>query len=116
MMWSGIVFGWQMQFLWAVFELQKLNPQWTELEFLLLLSLALLLFVAGSLVVPKVSDESTDALSQFQQDGRWTILILAVFLFLAYITNVVLFNLSFFDLSNIEVPILGIILLSIFFQ
>ncbi len=106
--WAGIVFAWQMQFLWAVFELQKLNRSWSALDFVILLTLALLLFVAGSLIVPKANDEASDAMTQFQQDGRWALVILAVFFFLACFVNVLLFGLSFFDLQNVEDLVLAL--------
>lgn len=116
MAWAAIVFAWQMQFLWAVFELQTLQSTWSALHFLILLTLALLLFIAGSLVVPKVDDESRSALIQFQQDGRWTLIVLAVFFSLAYFTNVALFNSGFADSANLQDLALATMLVLIVFS
>ncbi len=109
--WAAIVFAWQMQFLWAIFELNTLQTTWTGVHFLLLLALALLLFVAGSLVVPRATDETRDALAQFQADGRWALIVLAAYFFLASIVNAVVFEIGYFSLMNLEDPGLGILLL-----
>lgn len=115
MTWSTIVFAWQMQFLWAIFELQSIQRSWTATEFTILLLLAMLLFVAGALIVPKASDEAENAFEQFQQDGRWALIVLAIFFVLAYLTNVILFGLSFWNVSNLEDPLLALVLLSSLF-
>ena len=116
MTWAAIVFAWQMQFLWAILELEALQADWTAFEFAILLILALLLFIAGSLVVPRASDESPDAYEQFHQDGRWTLLVLSVFFFLAYIVNVFLFRLNWLSPINLEDPVLGLALLIAVFR
>jgi hypothetical protein len=111
MTWAAIVFAWQMQFLWAVFELQGLQDSWSAVEFLVLLTLALLLFAAGSLVVPRADDETRKALTQFQQDGRWTLVILAAFFALAYYTNVRYFGSDYRDPWSIDDLLLATVLL-----
>lgn len=110
MVWAAIVFAWQMQFLWAIYELQSLIDSWSAAQFLLLLILALLLFVAGALVVPSVDDETTDAWAQFQSDGRWTLAILASYFFLADFINVVLFGLDLWAWPNLQDLALGVFL------
>lgn len=114
--WAGLVFAWQMQFLWAVFELQSLETKWTGGEFILMIHLALLLFVAGSLVVPKASDETPNALTQFQQDGRWTLLVLAVYFLLAFGANIVMFEVHFWQLGNLGNLLLSMVLLFTLFS
>jgi hypothetical protein len=100
--WAAIVFAWQMQFIWAVFELQALLRSWKAWEFLMMLCLALLLFVAGSLVVPRADDEAKSAVEQFRRDGRWTLAILAAFFFLAYFVNIFMFNLEYHDPVDLQ--------------
>lgn len=108
--WAGIVFAWQMQYIWAVFELHTLLPVWTAAEFLVMLLLALLLFIAGALVIPRASDETSDAWEQFQQDGRWTLAILATFFFVAYFANIGLFGETLLSIANLSDPFLGVLL------
>ncbi|WP_346838402.1 hypothetical protein [Microbulbifer sp. SAOS-129_SWC] len=114
--WAALVFAWQMQFLWAVYELKMLQTSWHEVEFLILLLLAMLLFVAGSLVVPRAGDESDNALEQFRADGRWTLVVLAAYFFIGYVANVLLFNLHWLDPVNLQDPVLGLYLLIVVFR
>ena len=109
--WTGLVFLWQMQFIWAIFELDDLIKTWTVLKFVLLLFMALLLFVAGALIVPKTSDDQgSDAWEQFLQDGRWALLALALFFFLAFFSNPLLFNVSLWLPGNVLEFFMGLFL------
>jgi hypothetical protein len=108
--WAAIVFAWQMQFVWAVFELQTLLRAWRAWEFLMMLFLALLLFIAGSLVVPRASDDAKSAVEQFRHDGRWTLAILAAFFFLAYFVNIFLFDLEYRDPVDLQDLLLAVAL------
>ncbi|WP_456451322.1 hypothetical protein [Hydrogenimonas sp.] len=100
--WAGVVFVWQMQVVWAVFELSRLIEVWSAARFVLLLSMALLLYVAGALVVPKTEDDQgADAWEQFRQDGRWALVALALFFLLAFFANPVLFGISLWEADNL---------------
>lgn len=100
--WAAVVFAWQMQFLWAIFELRGATPVWTPLRFGLLLAMALLLFVAGSLVAPSASpEEPPQTWDQFQKDGRWALLCLSAYFFLAFLSNPVLFGVPLFLRANL---------------
>lgn len=91
--WVGLVFVWQIQFIWAIFELNELIKSWTAAKFIVLLFMTLLLFVAGALIVPKVSsDESPDSWEQFLQDGRWSLIFMSCFFLLAFLANPLLFD------------------------
>lgn len=111
MTWAAVIFAWQMQFLWAVFELHTLVDAWTAGQFLLMLVLTLLLFVAGALVVPSATDETVDGWEQFQRDGRWSLAVLAAFFFLAYFVNVALFDIGYVATANLQDLGLGAFLL-----
>lgn len=100
--WVGVVFVWQMQVVWAIFELSRLIDVWSAGRFLLLLAMALLLYVAGALVVPKTfDDQGSDAWEQFRQDGRWALVALALFFLLAFFANPVLFGISLWEADNL---------------
>jgi len=109
--WSALVFLWQMQYLWAIFELDTLIRSWTAAKFVVLLLMALLLFVAGALVVPKADDDQgSDAWRQFLDDGRWSLIALALFFFLAFLSNPVLFGIPLWEPDNVMDLILGLVL------
>jgi hypothetical protein len=106
--WVVIVFLWQMQFLWAVFELEGLISVWSAGRYVLLLAMALLLFISGALIVPRpTDDQGSDAWVQFMADDRWALLPLALFFLLAFFSNPVLFNISLFEWDNIFDLVLG---------
>ena len=74
LVWALLVFIFQMQFLWAAFELSSLIETWTVTAFVFILVYALTLFLAGVLVVPRVVvKQDTDAFSHFLKDGRWAL-------------------------------------------
>jgi hypothetical protein len=100
--WAAVVFAWQMQFLWAIYELRGATPAWTPVRFGLLLAMALLLFVAGALVAPSASPEEPPlAWDQFQKDGRWALPCLAAYFLLAFLANPVLFGVPLFLRANL---------------
>lgn len=110
--WVGLIFAWQMQFLWAVFELNMLIESWTALKFIVFLCLALLLFVAGTLIVPSASDDDApDVWEQFNQDGRWSLVFLAVYFLVAFFVNPAFFDVPVFSPLNLLALLLGIILI-----
>ena len=114
--WVGLVFVWQMQFIWGIFELNELIKSWTAVNFIILLFMALLLFVAGALVVPKSSDdESWNVWEQFLQDGRWSLVCLSCFFFLAFFTNPVLFEIPLLLPANMMDFVLGTLLIIVQF-
>ncbi|WP_346838401.1 hypothetical protein [Microbulbifer sp. SAOS-129_SWC] len=114
--WAAVVFAWQLQFLWSIFELKILQKSWHQLEFVALLFLAILLFVAGSLVVPRSGDESANALEQFRADGRWALVVLALYFLTSYCTNVLLYGAHWAESPNIEDPVIGLYLLVVVFR
>ena len=117
MVWVGLVFLWQMQFIWASFELDDLIETWTAFKFVILLLMALLLFVAGALIVPKTTDdEGKDAWKQFLDDGRWALVALACFFFLAFFSNPLLFGVSLWIPGNVLEFFMGLFLILVQFS
>lgn len=116
MVWVGLVFAWQMQFIWSVFELDELIRSWTLFKFVVLLLMALLLFVAGALVVPKTGDDQgSDAWRQFLEDGRWALVALSVFFFFAFVSNPLFFGISLWEYDNVFDLVLGSLLVAMQF-
>jgi len=115
--WVALVFVWQMQFLWAVFELGRLIAVWTVFRFGILILMALLLFVSGALVVPKATDDlGTDAWEHFLEDGRWALVFLAAFFLLAFLSNPVLFHTPLFEAGNVLDLVLCVLLFGVQFS
>lgn len=90
--WAGYVLVYQFQYWWAVFELSVL-PRWTILTFGVLLLLAMILFLAGGLVLPAGSDTyPSDLRAFFERDGRWGVLAIASYSSFGIVGNVLLFK------------------------
>ncbi|MCK5692710.1 MAG: hypothetical protein KAI08_07665 [Bacteroidales bacterium] len=115
--WALLVFVFQMQFLWAAFELNSLIETWSVTTFVFILVYALTLFVAGVLVVPRaVVKQDVDAFSHFLKDGRWALPVLAFMHIWAFLINPVLFRVPVFDLRNL-LDFLGVaIIMTTFFS
>jgi len=95
LVWAACIFLWQLQFWWAIIELSPRIMVWTPLQFLALLSLPLMLFVAAALVLPHTEMESGSSLtSSFKRDGRWALLFLAAYFFSATGANWYFWNVS----------------------
>jgi hypothetical protein len=86
--WAMILFVMQLQFWWAVIELQDLVQTWTLASFLLLVSLPLLLFLAAALVLPGQRMEPGDSLAGFfERDGRWGLAAISAYLVVAVVVD-----------------------------
>lgn len=96
MTWASCIFIWQVQYLWAVIELPAIIKTWTLFEFLLLISLSMLLFIASALVLPDSGQQAGESLTDyFRQDGRWALLALTGWGIDAIFVNWYLFGLPF---------------------
>ena len=95
LVWATSVFIYQVQFWWAVFELNAALTQWTHAAFITLMAHTLLLFVAGALVLPASEQDDHDKLlDYFQEDGRWSLLALGAYSVLSFWTNWSLFGMT----------------------
>lgn len=82
LVWAVSIFMFQIQFWWTIFDLSDSVEQWTLLRFVSLLGMAMLLFVAGALVLPASgTGRHSNLLRDFEHDGRWALIFL-----LAYFT------------------------------
>lgn len=95
LVWAVMLFMTQLDFWWAVNSLPQVKGTFSFLEFMLLVLLALSLFVSAALMLPSRSEDEQHGLRiYFEQDGRYALLSLSVYLFLGMIVNIVLFKAS----------------------
>ena len=116
LIWAAGIFIYQMQYWWAGFELSEALPVWTHTAFITLMAHALLLFVAGALVLP-ISDklERTSLIDYFEDDGRWALFAIAAYAALSFWTNWVLFGTHPFSPIGLIVAIMLALSLGAFF-
>ena len=108
--WAAVIFFWQLQYWWAVFELEGLIETWTVLRFGTLIMLALLLFLAGALVLPSTGAAEPAALREsFEQDGRWALLFLAIYFAASAWANWYFWDVSLFTLVGGLVVALAVV-------
>lgn len=78
--WALCVFLWQLQYAWAIIELSGMVETWAVTDFLALLVLPLLLFLAAALILPNAELPAGEGLRQsFERDGRWGLVCLAAY-------------------------------------
>ena len=86
--WASCIFVWQLQYWWAIGELQGLIATWTIVHFLILLTLALLLFLAAALVLPSAELVSDIGVAgAFERDGRWALTCLSAYFWFSLFAN-----------------------------
>ncbi|MDH4126775.1 MAG: hypothetical protein OEW64_15225 [Gammaproteobacteria bacterium] len=99
--WACYILVIQFDVWWEVYGLVSMQS-WTAGAFVLLLLIALLLFLAGGLVLPvRSADYPSDFDEYFQQDGRWAVAVVAVFQAAAMLANTALFDIEVFGFMNI---------------
>lgn len=82
---GAVVLAEILQFWWALVELLH-RTGWSATDFVLLVTLVLLLFLAAALIMPTESDLA-EGPGFFERDGRWALLILALFHVAATVAN-----------------------------
>jgi hypothetical protein len=98
--WATFILVIQFDVWWELYGLSSMHT-WSVGAFVLLLLLALLLFVAGGLILPTgIGDYPEDLDEYFQDDGRWAIAVIAAFNLTAIIANYALFDVSILDPMN----------------
>ena len=113
--WAISIFIFQIQYWWAVFALQSSIETWTHGKFVSLLLAAILLFIAGALILPTSDDgERDDLLEYFEQDGRWALLAIAAYAALSMWVNWFLFDESPVSSVGMIVVVVGLTSLAAF--
>lgn len=92
--WAFCIFVWQLQFWWAIIELPRVVGTWSLAEFLFLLALPLLLFLAAALVLPPAElPAGSDLGEAFASDGRWALGPLGAYFLVANVANTLFWGL-----------------------
>ncbi len=100
LVWATYILVLQFDVWWELYGLSSMQT-WSVGAFVLLLLLALLLFVAGGLILPTgFGDYPEDLDEYFQEDGRWAIAVIAGFNLTAIVANYALFDVSILDPMN----------------
>ncbi len=108
--WAVCIFVWQIQYLWAVIELPNYVKHWTLFDFMLLIGLSLSLFVAGALVLPDIELREGDDLGQsFSRDGRWALVAISIWGFLALVTDWHLFGVVFLSRETVLMSTVAVV-------
>jgi hypothetical protein len=108
--WAGCIFLWQIQYWWAIAELPSLVKVWTLGSFLILVGLALLLFAAASLILPPAAiGAGASYRTEFERDGRWSLVALSAYFVLAMVTDWLFWGVS--PLSRWGLFLAGLIVL-----
>ena len=115
MVWAGIIFAEQMQFLWAIYELKEIKADWTSGQFILMLVPALLHFSAGALVVPRDNEEGTDGWTLFLENGRWSLALLALYDLIAVFANMIMFETPFMSAASLVNLLFSLLLTALIF-
>jgi hypothetical protein len=106
--WAVSIFLFQIQFWWALFELNGLIEIWTHGVFATLLSAAILLFISGALILPALGDQQQESLfDNFHKDGRWALLALTAYSALSIWANWFLFETSPLSATGALVVVYG---------
>jgi hypothetical protein len=108
LVWALVIFVQQIDFWWSLEELSVLVPKWTFAEFLMLVALVLVLFLAAALILPQAEMERGDTLRGFfDRDGRYALVALAVFSLLAILANLIFWDVRIVGLENAINLLLG---------
>jgi hypothetical protein len=106
LLWAFYIFVSQIQIMWAIYGLSTIEFI-SGFTFLSLLLLAILLFIAGGLILPNNARQmGVSLLEYFQNDGRWGLLAYTIFWFFAFFINLSVFHLTLWDPANITLFIL----------
>jgi hypothetical protein len=108
--WAGCLFLEQLQYWWAINFLPTIRGDFSFLDFVFLVILTMMLFLASALLLPsRPEDEEAGLRVYFEQDGRYGVLALAAFGALALVVNVFFFNASPLSAwGALDVPMIAI--------
>lgn len=105
-LWAISVFVMMIQYWWAIFELSDVDV-WPVHHFMFFMALALLLFLAGALVLPTpLFDEADDLGQLFEEHGRWGLAVLVVYGVTVLFGNAVFWEASPFSAVGVSLMVL----------
>jgi hypothetical protein len=93
--WAAAIFLQQLQFWWAIIELEERVTTWTLPAFAGLVSIPLLFFAAAAILLPTPKPEAgTDLGIYFDEEGRWALVCMSAYGLIAMVDNALLFDTS----------------------
>lgn len=108
--WATAVFLFQLQYWWALFELSDVITVWTARNFVALLGGALLLFVPSALALPtRLEKPEETLLENFDRNGKWSLVFLAVYPLYGIWVNRILFGTSLANTVNAYSLVLAVL-------
>ena len=110
--WAAILFVDQLQFWWAINQLPSVRQSFAFGDFIFLVVMTLMLFLAAAVLLPSRSEDEKEGLRRyFERDGRYGLLALGAFLVFAFIANIVFLKAaplaawSLLDIPMIVLPV-----------
>ncbi len=102
LVWAAMIFLWMIQYWWAIFELSLIIQDWEMWRFAFLLLLALLLFAAAAMSLPtRPGVDAASLLEDFEQNGRWGLIVLVTYFTVAITANWMLFGIALVSPMNL---------------
>lgn len=114
LMWSAVLFNVQLQYWWAINNLSLMHSEYSFIDFLFMVLMTLMLFLASALLLPSRSEDEAQGLrAYFEADGRFALLALSGYLLFGFVSNVFYFSVSpleawgYSDIPMIALPIVA---------
>jgi hypothetical protein len=114
--WATSLFLTQLEYWWAINQLPTTRPEFSFLDFVSLVVLTLMLFVASALLLPsRPEDEEGGLRAYFEGEGRYALLAMATFTAMGFAANLVFFSAPLWSLwALMDVPMLALLLIGFF--
>lgn len=91
--WAFCIFATKLQFWWAINSIAREGGNWNFQQFVMLIGFTILLFVSAALLLPQNElDEKTSLRTFFQEEGRWSLLFLAIYFAMSLLIDVSYFG------------------------
>lgn len=105
LVWAFCIFTYQVQFWWAIIQLKKILTVFTLGNFLILMMIALMLFIASAMIIPDNElKKDQNLLDEFYKDGKWALMIMSLYAATAAIVDYIFWGMG---LSSREMAFLG---------
>jgi hypothetical protein len=91
--WAGVLFAVMLEYWWAINQLPLVMTRFSFLDFIYLVVMTMMLFMAAALLLPsRAEDEQASMRTFFEREGRFGLIPLSGFLVLAFVANAVYFH------------------------
>lgn len=106
--WAFCLFLTQLEYWWAITQLPLVKPSFSFFDFVSLVVLTLMLFLAAALLLPnRTEDEQAGLRDYFEHEGRYALFAMAGFSSFGYLANGMFFGAPWFSfLAILGVPLM----------